>query len=117
MGNQQEIILYSCGSKYNGEVRNNNPHGKGILYIHKNSPAFNPKLSVDNEGLSSIEGEFEDGKLKKCIIHTKNGFTFESSVSEKSTFEGDARLTDNDKVRYEGTFVNGKLTKGKIESR
>lgn len=56
MGNSNENILYDCGSKYVGEVLNNMPHGKGILYVCKKSTFFNPKINIDGSDCNVIEG-------------------------------------------------------------
>ncbi len=54
--------------------------------------------------------------MLKCKINLKNGLTFEGTLDQNHSFNGEGKLVDQEKVLYEGAFINGKLTKGKIES-
>jgi hypothetical protein len=47
--------LYDCGSKYLGAMLNKKPHGKGVLYINKKSPAYDHKFLTDKSEIAIIE--------------------------------------------------------------
>lgn len=87
MGNNNENILYDCGSKYVGEVLNNMPHGKGILYVCKKSTFFNPKINIDGSDCNVIEGQFDNGSIKKVSLTLKNGFKFSGTLPDKNSIQ------------------------------
>ena len=69
-----------------GEISNSLPHGKGNLYLHKDSPAFKTlsnKVSINPENYSVIEVLYENGKIHKCKINLKNGLTYEGNLDLK----------------------------------
>lgn len=94
MGNSNETIQYDCGSKYIGQVLNNLPHGKGLLYVNKKSSCFNPKINTDKNDFTVIEGEFENGDIKKVSLTFKNGFKFEGTLPDKNSIQS-GKLIDN----------------------
>ena len=113
-----QILNIPLGDKYEGEMKNNKPNGKGIYY------------SITGE---IKEGEFMDGKLNgQGKMTLSNGFfiqgnfvndeldgygmTLNMTTGEKYEGEfkngirqGKGKLIMSNEDRFEGNFVNGKL--------
>ena len=86
--------------KYQGSVKDKEPHGKGIIYL---------------DGETFIEGNFESGKLtegKLCFEGGKYEGCFET---EK--MNGRGKLTTKEGVSFEGVFKDGILESGDIKKK
>ena len=111
------LLNLPIGDKYEGEIKNNKPNGKGIYYSitgeikegtfvdgHLNGKG---KMTLNNGFF--IEGDFIDDELDgngKTI--NINGEIYEGGF-KKGIREGKGKLILSNEDRFEGNFIKGKL--------
>ena len=115
--NEESVLNLPFGDKYEGEVRNNKPNGKGIYYSitgeikegtfidgHLNGKG---KMNLNNGFF--IEGNFIDDELDGYgrTINI-NGEIYEGEF-KKGIREGKGKLILSNEDRFEGNFSKGKI--------
>lgn len=91
------------GSKYEGEIRNGDPHGRGTLYYSEDDPSQKEKY----------EGGFEYGRPEgEGTMIWRNGAKY-VGFWRAGKMDGRGVYTDIDQSVSAGNFVNGLLVTGK----
>ncbi|MFN8432177.1 MAG: hypothetical protein U0V04_19505 [Spirosomataceae bacterium] len=92
---------YSEGYTYEGDLLNNLPHGQGVLYY-------------PNKRVFAI-GEFEKGRLQGFSkTYNDDGKLWQEGTFLNGRLEGNGREYFQDKLKIEGLFKQGNLSKGKV---
>lgn len=106
-------IYNQTGTYYEGDVKNNSPHGNGLVK-YLNSTFYGKFENGKKQGEGTVEyndgfifkGTFDQGEAKKGILQWPEGHTFEGEISntDKDT-KGVFTVKNGDK--YEGNWRQG----------
>lgn len=129
--NSYKQTLKKAEYQYFGELKNNRPHGKGILlqagwviYAGNFKEGRYSGYGMSFDGYHIIEeGEYKNGVLSgDGIVYYKVGYTSESSILEKYNDEiFDSKIVNvdfpmsNPSVKMEGSFKKGKANGSKFK--
>ena len=90
---QKQVLNYSNGNRYEGEVVNNRPHGFGILYCANGN---------------HYEGSWTDGRIQgKGTLYWANGNRYEGDWADDKR-QGKGTFYWADGRRYEGDWADDK---------
>jgi hypothetical protein len=109
------VRIYPNGDRYEGEVNEKGPHGKGTYYWHdgtKYEGSFVNGLpegfGVKANGATSYVGTFKSGLISTGTYHGDDGLIYEGPFDEwKPSGNGKATFSSGD--RYEGEFHDGMM--------
>ncbi len=93
------LLISAEGNKYEGEFRQGKMDGKGVLTLTDGS-FYNGEFRLGRLFEGKMRGKIIDPGLKGFL-----NLVYEGNI-EQNLFQGDAKITLNEKLRYEGKFVD-----------